>query len=83
VSSRYDADLIRRYHTRTAVRKVTGQVTAVNVTTKRCDVKLRAETTATTAIPYALDAVPAVNDYVSVEIEGTHAYRVVGRLKLN
>jgi hypothetical protein len=82
-SERYDNDLVRRYASRVAVRKVTGQVTAVNTTTKRCDVKLRAEAASTAGIPYALDAAPAVNDYVMVEIEGTHVYRVVGRLKLN
>lgn len=82
MSMRYDRDLIRRYHARRAVRKVTGQVSAVDATNKRCDVKLRAETAATPAIPYVLDAPPSVNDWVLVEIEGTHAYRVVGRLNL-
>jgi hypothetical protein len=82
-SERHENDLVRRYAARTAVRKVTGQVTAVNTSTKRCDVKLRAEAASTAGIPYVLDAAPAVNEYVLVEIEGTHIYRVIARLKLN
>lgn len=83
MNGRYDADLIRRYDARRSTRHVTGVVAAVNTTTKRVDVKLRGETTATVGIPYPLDIVPAVNDDVIVEIEGTHVYRVLARWKLN
>jgi hypothetical protein len=61
-------------------RMLTGHVTAVDTTAKRCTVQLGAEGP-TTICAYAIDLPVAVNDDVYVSWIGT-SYLVIGRAKL-
>lgn len=78
---RWIAEAVRQHLARDHAQRVTGKVTAVDATAKRCNVQIAGEAAATTSIPYCIDLPVAVNDDVYIDRMGS-SYLVIGRAKL-
>jgi hypothetical protein len=78
---RWIDDGFRVHMARDHRRLLTGKVTAVDATAKRCAVKIANESISTANVPYCIDLPVAVNDDVYLEATGA-SYLVIGRAKL-
>lgn len=72
------ADALRRHEVRDHLQLLTGKITAVDTTNKRCSVKLRAEATATANVAYISSLTLAVDNDVYVLMSGSRSYLVIG-----